>query len=122
MFTLIKLGVSLVALLAIAWFGMTVKLGSRTLFEHLYAIGQTKESQELVDGTRQAAGPLVDDVKRRFTGHDQDAPRLPAMSPDAGAPQERLSSSEQRQLRALLDKARGPVSGARPPSRDRVTR
>ena len=56
MFTLLKLGVSLVALLAFAWFGMTQKLGSRTLFEHMHAIGQTKESQELMDGTRQAAG------------------------------------------------------------------
>ncbi len=54
MFTLLKLGVSIVALLAFAWFGMTVKLGSRTLFEHLHAIEQTKESQELVDGTREA--------------------------------------------------------------------
>ena len=43
MFTLLKLGVSIVALLAFAWFGMTVKLGSRTLFEHLHAIEQTKE-------------------------------------------------------------------------------
>ena len=56
MFTLLKLGVSLVALLAFAWFGMTQKLGSRTLFEHMHAIGQTKESQELMDGTRRAAG------------------------------------------------------------------
>ena len=106
-FRLIKLAIGLVGLMAFAWFGISVKLGERTLFQHVRAIGQTKESQELVDGTRQAAGPLVDDVKRRFGGHDQDAPRLPAMSPDAGAPQERLSSSEQRQLRALLDKARG---------------
>jgi hypothetical protein len=111
MFTLIKLGVSMVALLAFAWFGMTHKLGSRTLFEHLHAIGQTKESQELVDGTRQAAGPLVDDVRHRIGG--QAEPELeagakkhpPPMARDAGAPQERLSSSEQRQLRYLLDKA-----------------
>ena len=41
MFTLLKLGVSLVALLAFAWFGMTQKLGSRTLFEHMHASGQT---------------------------------------------------------------------------------
>jgi len=95
MFTLLKLGVGIVALLAFAWFGMTFKLGSRTLFEHLHAIGQTKESQELVDGTRQAV--------RHGVGGKQDRP--PSMSPDAGAPLERLSSSEQRQLRYLLDKA-----------------
>ena len=102
MFRLIKLGIALVGLLAFCWFGITYQLGSRTLFQHLRAIGQTKESQELVDGTRQAAGPLVGDVRRRI-GQNEDAP--PAMSPDAGAPHERLSSAEQRQLRKLLEKA-----------------
>jgi hypothetical protein len=104
-FRLIKLAVGLVGLMAFAWFGVTVKLGEQTLFQHLRAIVETKESQQLVDGTKQAAGPLVDDVKRRLGKHDQDSPRLPSMPADAGAPQERLSSSEQRQLRALLDKA-----------------
>src|SRR5262245_56243513 len=104
MFTLLKLGVAMVALLAFAWFGMTYKLGSRTLFEHLRAIGQTKESQELVDGVRRAAGPQVDDVRKRVGGRDDpDGKRPPRMAPDAGAPQERLSSSEQRQLRYLLE-------------------
>jgi hypothetical protein len=102
-FTLLKLGVSLVALLAFAWLGMTYKLGSRTLFEHLHAIGQTKESQELVDGTRQAA----DGVRHRVGSKDEpgDDRRPPPMARDAGAPLDRLSSSEQRQLRYLLDKA-----------------
>ena len=102
MFRLIKLGVALVGLLAFCWFGVTYQLGSRTLFQHLRAIGQSKESQELVDGTKHAAGPLVDDVRRRI-GKDDEAP--PTMSPDAGSPRERLSSSEQRQLRKLLEKA-----------------
>jgi len=98
MFTLLKLGVSLVALLAFAWFGMTYKLGSLTLFEHLHAIGQTRESQELVDGTRQA-------VRHGVAGKDESAEKPPAVGRDAGAPLDRLSSSEQRQLRYLLDKA-----------------
>src|SRR5262245_27446246 len=98
MFTLLKLGVGIVALLAFAWFGMTFKLGSRTLFEHLHAIGQTKESQELVDGTRQA-------VRHGVAGKEERPPVDPHSSRDAGAPLERLSSSEQRQLRYLLDKA-----------------
>ncbi len=42
MFRLIKLGITLVGLCAFAWFGVTVKLGSQTLFQHLRAIGQTK--------------------------------------------------------------------------------
>jgi len=107
MFTLLKLGVGVVALLAFAWFGMTYKLGPRTLFEHLHAIGQTKESQELVDGTRQAVRHRVasDGASReREHEHERDE-RPPPVSRDAGAPLERLSSSEQRQLRYLLDKA-----------------
>jgi hypothetical protein len=110
-FKLLKLGVGLVALAAIAWFGITVKLGPRTLFQHLRAIGQTKESQELVDGTKQAAGPLVDDVRRRISGKPDGASGGHAAPPGGdsapgkpAAPQERLSDSEQRQLRELLRK------------------
>jgi hypothetical protein len=116
-FRLLKLGVGLIALAAIAWFGITVKLGPRTLFQHLRAIGQTRESQELVDGTKQAAGPLVDDVRRRISGksdgedaHPSGAGSNPSPSgtprdsDEPAAPQERLSSSEQRQLRELLRK------------------
>jgi hypothetical protein len=109
MFRLLKLCVSLAGFVAFAWFGATVKLGSRTLFEHLHAIGQTKESQELVDGTKRAAEPLVDDVKRRI-GHGDKGDRperekqaqLPAAPPDAGVAQDDFSPSEKRQLRRLL--------------------
>jgi hypothetical protein len=113
MFRLLKLCVSLAGFVAIAWFGATVKLGSRTLFEHLHAIGQTKESQELVDGTKRAAGPIVDDVKRHIGRGDKSAPdspdskndkqaQLPAASPDAGVAQDDFSPSEKRRLRRLL--------------------
>ena len=107
MFTLIKLGISLIALLAFAWLGMTVKLGSRTLFEHLHAIGQTKESQELVDGTRQAVrhGIAGQEGQERKERKEEPAGRAAPTARDGGAPLERLSSSEQRQLRYLLDKA-----------------
>ena len=89
MFRLFKLGIALIGFAAFAWFGVTVKLGSQTLFQHLRAISQTKESQELVEGTREAAGPLADDVRRRF----QEGTAKPAKTagtaerhaPDAGA-------------------------------------
>jgi hypothetical protein len=105
MFGLIKLGVALGGLLAFCWFGVTYQLGSRTLFQHLRAIGQTRESQELVDGTKQAATPLVDDVRRRIGKNEESPPAPSSTPPDAGAPHERLSSAEQRQLRKLLEKA-----------------
>lgn len=120
MFRLLKLGVTTAALAAFAWFGITVKLGSQTLFQHLRSIGQTKESQDLVEGTRQAAEPLVDDVRRRISGKLETSggaspPARPGASPrQPAAPEaddrparstdERLSSAERRQLRELLRK------------------
>src|SRR6516165_8964089 len=115
MFQLLKLCVSLAAFVALAWFGATVKLGSRTLFEHMRAIAGTKESQELVDGTKQAAEPLVDDVKRHIgrgddkgdksekgeKGEGDRQARLRTAPPDAGAAQDDFSPSERRQLRRL---------------------
>ena len=99
MFRLIKLGITLVGFAAFAWFGVTVKLGSQTLFQHLRAIGQTKESQQLVDGTREAAGPLVDDVRRRFKEGTADR-----SAPDggAGAPEERVSAADRQALHHLI--------------------
>ena len=99
MFRLFKLGVALIGLAAFAWFGVTVKLGSQTLFQHLRAISQTKESQELVEGTRQAAGPLADDVRRRF--HEGTADK---QAPDAGAgpPEERVSAADRQALHHLI--------------------
>ena len=99
MFRLFKLGVALIGFAAFAWFGVTVKLGSQTLFQHLRAISQTKESQELVDGTRQAAGPLADDVRRRFKEGTADK-----HAPDAGAgpPEERVSAADRQALHHLI--------------------
>jgi len=110
MFGLLKLGVAMFAVMAFAWFGVTYKLGSQTLFQHLRAIGQTKESQELVDATRQAAGPLVDDMRRKIAGSPSGETATagkppPEMAPDAGVPQERLSPSDQKQLRRLAERA-----------------
>jgi hypothetical protein len=112
LFRLIKLGITLMGFVAFAWFGVTVKLGSQTLFQHLRSIGQTKESQELVDGTRQAAGPLVDDVRRRFQEGTAKgtakgtAATAEKATPDAGAvvapSEERLSSADRQALHHLI--------------------
>jgi len=105
MIRLFKLCVGLAAFCAFAWFGTTVQLGDRSLFGHLRAIAQTKESQQLVDGTKRAAEPLVDGVKRRVTGAAPVAPV--ATAPDAGvAPQERVSAADRRQLRRIISSAR----------------
>ncbi len=71
--------VALVALFAgFCWFGTQIRLGSHTLFGHLHAIAGTRESQDLFDGTRASARPLVDDVRRRIAGVP-----APAKEPEA---------------------------------------
>lgn len=97
MFRLMKLGIGLMGLVAFAWFGLTVKLGSQTLFQHLHAIGQSKESQDLVDGTRQAVSPLVDDARRRIGGSQE-----VAVHPDAGPPEEHVSRADRQALHRLI--------------------
>lgn len=128
--------VALVALFAgFCWFGTQVPLGSHTLFGHLHAIAGTKESQDLFDGTRESATPLVNDVRRRIAGaaepktgtttettpaskseaksvatsDGEEAERATAAGrhPDAGPPQERLTASERRRLRRLISSAEG---------------
>jgi len=114
LFRLFKLGVALIGFAAFAWFGVTVKLGSQTLFQHLRAISQTKESQELVEGTRQAAGPLADDVRRRLhegtaggtakgtaRTADNQAPDAGA-GPGGGRPEERVSAADRQALHHLI--------------------
>ena len=114
MFRLLKLGIGLCGLVAFAWFGLTVKLGSQTLFQHLRAIGQTKESQELVDGTRQAAGPLVDDVRRKFQegteegskdgkgNQDVKQAKADKPAPADGPPEEHVSAADRQALHRLI--------------------
>jgi hypothetical protein len=84
---------ALVALFAgFCWVGTHVQLGSRTLFGHLRNIAQTKESQELFDGTRASAQPLVDDVRRRIAGGV--APSKPATPTEEAADSSDSSKSE----------------------------
>lgn len=74
--------VALVALFAgFCWVGTHLQLGQHTLFGHLRAIAQTKESQELFDGTRASAQPLVDDVRRRIAGAPATNAKEPAAQP-----------------------------------------
>ena len=53
MFRLLKFALFMVLLGAGIYYGMTVKLGERTFFQHVRAIWETKETQELRRGTKQ---------------------------------------------------------------------
>ena len=53
-----------VAMAAVVWFSTTVKLGDKTLFQHVVAIGGTKEAKDLAKGTEQEAKKVVEQVQR----------------------------------------------------------
>lgn len=111
MVRLIKLLLGLATLVAFVWFGANVSLGSRTLFEHLQAIGQTHEARDLLEGARDSARPftrpLLDSVRKRLAS----AARAPsATSPDAGIgsrsgapPSDEISGTDRQRLRKLLE-------------------
>jgi len=61
-FRLLKFALFMVLLGAGIYYGMTVKLGERTFFQHVRAIWETKETQELRRGTKQKVGGLVEEA------------------------------------------------------------
>ena len=66
--------VSLAFLVAVVWFTFSVKLGARTLAEHVDRIGQTPAARDLIDGTRSTVNPALDEAKRRILGEYVEAP------------------------------------------------
>ncbi len=77
---MIKLIVYLAIIVAIVWFSVTVKLGTKTLVEHVRAIWHTSEVQDLKHGVEDKAGPTVDKLERgakagykEMAGSDVDA-------------------------------------------------
>lgn len=124
MFRLIKILIGLVGLAAFVWFGANVPLGSQTLFEHLQAIGRTRATQDLLDGTRDKAKPLMDSVRRKLAHEASET----LAGPDAGAgttvrpgapPADDVSESDRQRLKKLLageagerERERGPPHAA----------
>lgn len=103
MFRLIKFLVGLAGIALFVWFGANLPLGSHTLFEHLQAIGRTRETQDLLDGTRESAKPIVDGVRKRL-GHAAAAEGpVGRAGPDAGArPADEISDADRERLRKML--------------------
>jgi hypothetical protein len=105
MFRIIKFLMGMVSLAVFVWFGANVPLGSRTLFEHLQAIGRTRETQDLLEGTRQSAKPLVDGVRKRLggaTATNETTGSVKAAA-DAGArPDDEISETDRQRLRKML--------------------
>jgi hypothetical protein len=82
----IRLIIWLAIIIGIVWFSVTVKLGQKTLVEHVRAIWHTNEVQDLKHGVEDKAGPAVDKLERggkaayhEMSGSNADA----GVTPDA---------------------------------------
>ncbi len=53
----------LILIAVFIWFGLTVRLGKFTLFQHIGRIWHSRETQDLVHGTEETAAPAVDKLK-----------------------------------------------------------
>ena len=93
MFRLIRAIVLLLLLVGLGVAAVTVPLGKKTLWEHLQAIAQTEESQELVDGVKERAR----DVLQREAPEGEAKSERPAVEP-----QDNASPDEQERLRKLI--------------------
>lgn len=78
----------LAVLAGLVWAAFAVKLGRRTLAEHVDRIGETPEARELLEGTRGKVTPLVEDATDRMLGEHIEAPTAPhaARRKTAGPP------------------------------------
>jgi biopolymer transport protein ExbB/TolQ len=64
MFSMLRFVALLVLLTGMTWCTFTVKLGERTTAQHIHRIWSAPETQELVEGVEEKAGPVIDKVKR----------------------------------------------------------
>ena len=88
----------LVFLLVFLWFGSSVKIGDHTLFGHLGRIWRAKETQDLVDSTKDKAGPTLDRFKRGVEKGVEEAQKddvtVDAGQPDAALPKPKRRGKE----------------------------
>ncbi len=61
---MVKLIVYLAIIGGLAYCGATVKLGTKTFFEHVQAIWHTEEVQDLKNGVEDKASPTVDKLEK----------------------------------------------------------
>lgn len=66
--------VGIALLLGTVWCSFRVPLGERTLAQHMDRIGQTPEAEELLDGTRSAVNPVLEQASDRVLGEYIEAP------------------------------------------------
>lgn len=111
MVKLVKLAVSLACLAGFVWFGMSVDLGERTFFQHMRAIGESDESQELWRGASQKVGGVLGAEKDEAVKppsrsveiiSEAQAARAAERARGKGPAQDDLTDSDRRDMRRLI--------------------
>lgn len=86
--------ISLAFVAGAVWFSFKVPLGDKTLAQHLDAIGETPQAQELVDGARQTVNPALEQAKQRVLGERVEAPTYIPQHDERPAGAERRPSDD----------------------------
>lgn len=87
MFRPLRTLISLAFIAALVWCSFNVPLGRRTFSEHVDRIGRTPEARELLDGTRSAVNPALEEATDRLLGEHIVAPtRLDSAELDSAPP------------------------------------
>ena len=74
MFRPLRTLISLAFIAALVWCSFNVRLGNRTFSEHIDRIGRTPEARELLEGTRSAVNPALEEATERLLGEHVVAP------------------------------------------------
>jgi hypothetical protein len=79
--------ISLAFIAALVWCSFHVPLGDRTFSEHIDRIGRTPEARELLEGTRSAVNPALEEATERLLGEHVVAPtHLDTVEVDSAPP------------------------------------
>jgi hypothetical protein len=75
-------------LMLCVWCSFNVQLGSGTFANHMDRIGQTREAEELLDGTRTVVDPMMEEARDRLLGEYIEAPTtaVPPAEEEGGLP------------------------------------
>ncbi len=101
MFRLIRIAFTLGCLAGLAWFGTQVRLGELTLYEHIQAIGESKASKDLVEGTKQKVSEVSGLGQVVRAKADKVAEKT--LAKDDGKPSDAVSENDRKALRKLLE-------------------
>jgi hypothetical protein len=119
-FRIVRIGFVLVCFVGLVWVGTQVKLGELTLYEHVRAISGSRESKDLVEGTKarvSEVGRLIGDddtdegkasnkpAQAKAPSHNAATPKAPSHDVVAGAdkPAETVSDTDRKALKKMLE-------------------